>query len=252
MAGLSRAYKRRPKGLPLSIPGLQLWLDASDASTLFTDSAGTTAATADGDPVGRWADKSGSGRHATQTDGTKKPLRKDAKQNGRAAVEFDGINDRLIRESTFTLAQPFSVFLVLKDYSISTASVFIDSYDSVQCVVYNGAFFDNPGYLSLSAGVSPAPVKIASPIFPVVIYAVFNGSNSKINLNNNSVATNNAGNNSLTGISLGDIRGNPNPFAQGLYIFDGYYCEIVIYSSELNTNDKDTVFRYLNAKWSIY
>ena len=37
---------------PASIGGLQLWLDASDASTLFTDSAGTTAATADGGVVG--------------------------------------------------------------------------------------------------------------------------------------------------------------------------------------------------------
>ena len=89
MAGLSRAYKRRPKGLPLSIPGLQLWLDASDSSTLFQNSDGTTVATADGDPVGRWADKSGNGRHATQTDGTKKPFKKLAVKNSRDVIRWD-------------------------------------------------------------------------------------------------------------------------------------------------------------------
>ena len=44
---------------PASISGLQLWLDASDSGTLFQNSNGTTAAAADGDPVGYWVIKAG-------------------------------------------------------------------------------------------------------------------------------------------------------------------------------------------------
>ena len=50
------------------------WLDASDVSTLFQDSAGTTPVTALGDPVGRWLDKSGRGNHFVQTTSGARPV----------------------------------------------------------------------------------------------------------------------------------------------------------------------------------
>ena len=59
--------------VPTDIAGLQLWLDASDSTTLFTDSAGTTLATADGDPIGCWKDKSGNGNNVIQSDVSLKP-----------------------------------------------------------------------------------------------------------------------------------------------------------------------------------
>ena len=48
-----------PAWVPSDVAGLALWLDASDLSTLFTDSARTTPVASSGDPVGGWADKSG-------------------------------------------------------------------------------------------------------------------------------------------------------------------------------------------------
>ena len=61
---------------PLSISGLQFWVDADDSATLYTDFTLTTLAVSDGDVVGGWKDKSGNSRNALQTDGTKKPLLK--------------------------------------------------------------------------------------------------------------------------------------------------------------------------------
>lgn len=52
-------------------PGL--WLDPSDLTTLFQDSAGATPVTAAGQPVGRVLDKSGGGRHATQATAALRP-----------------------------------------------------------------------------------------------------------------------------------------------------------------------------------
>lgn len=80
---------------PLSIPNLALWLDASDASTLFQDSGGTTAAAADGDVVGYAKDKGTNLWNATQGTALNKPILKLAIQNGRNVIRFDGSNDVL-------------------------------------------------------------------------------------------------------------------------------------------------------------
>ena len=52
-------------------PGV--WLDPSDMSTLFQDSAGTVPVTGAGQPLGRVADKSGNGHHQIQATGASKP-----------------------------------------------------------------------------------------------------------------------------------------------------------------------------------
>ena len=57
---------------PKSITGVVLWLDASDISTLYQDSAGSTPVASNADPVGKWADKSTAGKHATQATSTKR------------------------------------------------------------------------------------------------------------------------------------------------------------------------------------
>lgn len=51
-----------------------VWFDPSDLSTLFQDSAGTTPVTAVEQPVGRILDKSGRGKHATQSTTPARPV----------------------------------------------------------------------------------------------------------------------------------------------------------------------------------
>jgi len=46
---------------PSDIADLEIWLDSSDTSYLFQDAGKITAVTANGDPVGCWADRSGNG-----------------------------------------------------------------------------------------------------------------------------------------------------------------------------------------------
>jgi hypothetical protein len=80
---------------PLSLTSLSLWLDASDATTLFQDSGGTTSAAADNDPVGRWSDKSGNSRHATMATDANRPVISSTRVNGRFAIGFSGSPQRL-------------------------------------------------------------------------------------------------------------------------------------------------------------
>lgn len=51
-----------------------LILDPADLSTLFQDSAGTVPVAVDGDPVGRWNDKSGFGRNFIQATSGSRPV----------------------------------------------------------------------------------------------------------------------------------------------------------------------------------
>ena len=69
-----------------------LWLDAG-LSPLFQLSGGTTAAAADGDPVGYWGDLSGNGNHATQAGAGKRLTLKLAIQNSLPVLRGDGVDD---------------------------------------------------------------------------------------------------------------------------------------------------------------
>ncbi len=79
-----RLLRPRASGFnPRSISGLYAWWDASDSSTITTDTG-----------VSVWADKSGNGRNATQSTGNNQPTRT-VTINGRLALTFDGTNDSL-------------------------------------------------------------------------------------------------------------------------------------------------------------
>lgn len=84
-----------------SASGAVLTLDASDLTTLYTDVAGTTNVTADGDPVGMWKDKNGNGFDLTALgdDGTRPTYHT---SGGLHWVSFDG-NDVLRRTANLGL-----------------------------------------------------------------------------------------------------------------------------------------------------
>ena len=91
---------------PDSISGLLVWLD-SESSPLYQNSNGTTAAAADGDPVGYWGDLSGNGNNLIQATAGRRPLLKTGIQNGLPSVLGDGTDDYLRASFTFTLPSQF-------------------------------------------------------------------------------------------------------------------------------------------------
>lgn len=100
---------------PATIQGLQLWLDASYAPSLYDATSGGSLVAADG-AVARWEDRSGNGRHATQSTSGSRPLRKTAVQGGKDIMRFDGSDDFLSIESST------SAFNFLHD---GTSTIFI-------------------------------------------------------------------------------------------------------------------------------
>lgn len=99
----TRAVMGGPAGFsPLSLAPAA-WYDPSDLTTLFQDQAGTVPVTADGDPVGKIADKSGNGKHLTQALAAKRPLYKTSA--GKSWLLFDGVDDFIT--GGLILAQPY-------------------------------------------------------------------------------------------------------------------------------------------------
>lgn len=102
---------------PLALPGLALWLDASDAATLFIDDGLLNPVSNNLDPVGGWADKSGNGRHFTQATIGNKPLyRTNRSPNGLPAVNFNGSGHQLTRPSAgLPTVAPLGIYAVARD-----------------------------------------------------------------------------------------------------------------------------------------
>lgn len=102
---------------PLSLAPL-MWLDASDAGTLYDATTGGALVAADG-AIARWEDKSGNARHATQSTLAARPLKKSGLLNGLPVVRFNGGDDSLIH--ALSVATDNTVFMVVKSNEVGNA-----------------------------------------------------------------------------------------------------------------------------------
>lgn len=234
--GLS-GYRFNSPWVPTKISGIQLWLDASDPSTVLQSSGGSPAVN-DGDPVGYWADKSGKARHLSQTDGTKKPALKLAIKNGKNVVRWDSTNDAL-EGSDSIVSQPDTIFIVASNKS--TGYFYFDgtSNPSRQAIFYQSGKYDVYAGTELLVGTTNTNYKI--------IEAQFNGSNTSLYVNSSLVGSGNSGSGSLAGIVLGNSSANAYAYPLG-----GDIAEVLIYDSILSASDRALITNYLNSKWSIY
>ena len=79
------------------------WLDSSDLSTLFQDSAGTVPVTASGQPIGLWKNKIAQPVfNLAQATAASRPLLNIT--SGKLAVRYDGVDDQLLGASSGIIA----------------------------------------------------------------------------------------------------------------------------------------------------
>lgn len=90
------------------------WIDPSDLSSVFTDSAGTTPGSVDA-VVGRSSDKSGNGAHWTQTTTSSKPFLRSS--SGLNYLSLDGVDDYLLNASIQFGLTNFSLFMAAQETS---------------------------------------------------------------------------------------------------------------------------------------
>lgn len=236
-----------PAFSPTLISGLELWLDSSDPSTLYQSSGGSLAS-ADGDPVGQWRDKSGIGNHALQSDGTKKPSLKASVLNGKNAIRFDGTNDFLNGNLTSISTNSFSAFMVYRKLSPASVQVALASGNGLlQYLTLNGQVID--GYSSGDDYIYPNAhrgIKISNnQTSGFVLMEQIGGSTVSMFKNGASSSSNTVTNYSATNFYISSFTGSSN-------FYSGDFAEILIYSQNISSSDRQLIESYLNAKWSIY
>jgi hypothetical protein len=239
-----------PAFAPIDISGLQLWLDASDTSTLYNATVGGSLVTTDGSAVARWQDKSGNNRHATQATANARPLLKTAIKNGRNGIRLDGTND-FMDVTSISIAQPYTIFaaLVFRNTSPHLGGYLFDKTNGTNRVSIGwnatGLVGDIGKLWYWAGGASLPQDTVNSTNQNIVIGTVFNGASSLMTKNGTQILSGNNGTTSLAAMRLG-ARFDPSAHCNA----DLY--EILIYNSALTTTQRQAVESYLNTKWALY
>jgi hypothetical protein len=233
---------------PKSISGLALWLDASDASTLFQNSDGTVPATATSDPVGYWGDKSGNARHATQSTAGNRPTVSAASLNSRGTVAFAGsLSHRLGATVPGTDAQLYTVLVVARN-ATSASGVLMGE---------RGGNFTNALHFQTSAGNRLTMyIQRAEPLYgthggAATLYGYSKDSTTLFRGYQNGAKVIDSDGAVVTGLNLGNLLRNIGSSTSGASAFTGNIAELIAYPSSLSDADRRRVERYLATKWGI-
>lgn len=234
---------------PLNFANLSLWLDGSDRSSMFDATTGGSVVAADA-AVGRWEDRSGNGRHATQGTFNNRPLLKTGILNGLSGLQFDNTNDSL-STATFTHTVDFTLFVVHRFTSATQGSF----ARIVEHGANNGLTIANDGPNNIY-GVQYASTTISS------VGVNYNTSARILEYQVNNSATRTLGFRVNGGTEFTTTRtGTPTtPTAFFINRFggsEGFYSaqqvhEIVYYGRQLSAAERTAVRTYLNSKWQVF
>jgi hypothetical protein len=229
-----------------------LWLDASDASTLYDATSGGSLVAANG-AVARWQDKSGNARHVTQITSGSRPLRKTSVQNSLDAVLFDGTDDDMA--GTINLnTRECSVFTVfLRTNSGTRAEIVLSSGDDTGAS--NGVsilprWTDGNAYIC--AGYVANRVVVTSSIGTSACLLAVTGGLNQTAYKDGSAFGSPGSNQSATAVSrtasyIGSGRGvstTPRYFA-------GHVAETVWIDGVVDATTRGLITTYLKTKWGI-
>ena len=234
---------------PTDIAGLDLWLDASDNSTVL-DPDGPAA---DNVEVRTWQDKSGNANHAVQTTSTRRPLRRAAQINGLDALDFDGSNDYMAGTADLTPRQTEAktVFMVTYHKTSSTDTALV-LYDSATVGAYGGINAEVSYRCVGRTWVSTDPLANGQATILTLAQSGSGNLSSTISMWEDGTSIARDAGSSADGLTVDGAAGWQvgGTFRFGVYI-DAYFCEVVIYDTELSAGDRGDVETYLADKWGI-
>jgi hypothetical protein len=245
--------------------GLQLWLDASDSSTLWQDSVRTIPVTADNNLVGTWDDKSGNGNNVNQPVSTKRPRYRTAVLNSRPVLRFDGVDDWLTAgDKIDALTSDIYIFAVAKYRTAAPGSLVAKSTYSGKPNRYwlnrsnweDGSSRLDTGFQCDAGHEINASLPDSSTSWRIVTAALSRSTGTIRLLTNGSVlasANYPDGHNtdSTSRLLIGAYNNPDDSGEQSGYFFDGDLAEILIYRATLSQSDRERVEVYLASKFGI-
>jgi hypothetical protein len=162
--------------------------------------------------------------------------------NGIKSIILDGVDDSFSESST-TRNQPLAIFTVLDaNDSGDLAAVLSSSTTRFHAYLDYRANFDS--YLDAGIFVNGSP----PPTGTMIYSAIFDGPSSSARINATTLASGDAGNNNLDGISIGSREANSDRFLDGLwsrtliYDLDQLTADSSISEVETKLNDKYAIF----------
>lgn len=224
---------------PTDIAGLQADWDFTDITTLWKDTARTSAVTADADVILGVTDKSGTGKHLSEA--TNGPAYKTNIVNGQSVARFNGSSSNL-RTSAFTaINQPVTTFVALKIQSVVAARTVTDGPSShrFSAVYINSGSSRWASYYGTAVIESPTTANTSTH----VLCSTGNGASSALRLDGGAnIISGNPGTQTITQIGLAnDTLGGGSSYMQVDIL------RFLLYDSDLSNADKDRAGRYLAA-----
>ena len=270
---------------PNLISGLQLWLDASDSSTIFDATAGGNLVTTDGSAVARWADKSGNNRHATQTTANARPLLMTGGNgiNSKSILSFDGTNDfftssvtgfknlsavsiiGVVSTPVAAVADGFTMTLFSFGNAGSAGSGFPDSKSLILASATGGLNGEKITILCEKSGINSGRLgsttynRTANAAQALQLEVGSSGTqlyanNASVNLNlsnqistSTNLAPNQIGYTLDDNIQIGALRAGGSLVTFG----NQKIAEFLVFNRKLTTEERDTLWSYLQTKWNI-
>ena len=232
---------------PTQISGCKLWFDGNDATSMFSDTAGTTPITPGGS-VARWNDKSGNNNYLQQATAGIRPVYQKT-PGGYNAVYFsaNGIQLTTINNSPVTGNSGRTVFLIQQ--ALNTTRVGTGPHNGTSPPNTFGIDNNTPIPLLWCPYVyTGADNTIAVSLRTLAeIWVYYDPSVSQI-----------GGNYNFSGAQTRSttLNTSASPWYFGLRpdnggSVDSYICEFILYDSFLTTTQRQQVEGYLAWKWGL-
>ena len=272
-----------PRFNPREIPGLQAWYDAADSASVITE----------GSPlrVSQWSDKSGNGRHATNTtSGSTQPSYSTAARNGLNVLRFaaasvqrltvpsstaafnylhDGTASWFVAVNTYgTVADPLAMYGLFGNNNTGTSSIGVEcAYDdrsgagrnnSIRITVANGSL-GQPSLNPYDAGNTTILSDYNNVFTPDTVYVHECALRANDATASNRLAvrvnggTERAANNKTQAASTANAT---NIFQLGCtgnnaFPLQGDICELMFFNQLPTSQARDLIRRYLGSKWGV-
>lgn len=238
---------------PLDIDDLEIWLDASDLSTINGGSV------VEGGNVSAWNDKSGNGNHFTQGVALDQPVYQATGFNNLKTVFADsgtaGRNKGLLSNYDLSVSSAFTLIIIGKRGSVMGGyPEFFGTYlvsDPINCLAFGQTpnnisiiknfFGDNPTAMA-GFTTTPGGLYIRSGNYNGITYLSSYGT-PEINITPTVMQSLAPGNTSLFSIAGGNLDANTRG--------DFYFSEVLFYRRNVSGIDLTNLKTYLSDKWGV-
>ena len=199
------------------------WYDPTDYSSLLQDLSGTVPVTGVGQPVRLMLDKSGNGNNITFA-GTTPP---------NTALDEKGVRILQPQDSTsrgvcasMTVASPMTVISVQSLANPATNNTFYDSYaDANKSTLYQTT--STTGVIAEAGAIGLWKYGPSVPATYSILYKT-GATGAWIAIDGRKFDYGNTGANGFSGLSLFNIRGNPNPITAGVHSTRPFYGMVIV------------------------